>query len=724
MVAIADATPPATTISIDRGLHDATARLFERLEREVGTASSASGGPAGPLGPTDADPLAYLAAQVGRHGLRADLRRLDVRDAVWLADDRTPIVAWSRSTGAWVVIGRHGLLSARIWTSRDESDAGRLVSRSALARLLDATSDSAPIDVAVLLPERPADAATTPHAVGEDSTHGHASPVRRLIALMRPESTELWTLVVFSAITGLLYLALPLAVNAFISNLSFGTRSGPFLQGLVVLGVVLLLCLAVAAALRGLQHTVVEVVQRRIFVRLGSDLAHRIPHVDLAAMDRVHAPELVNRFLDVITVQKSASMLLLTGVNLVLSTIIGLTVLAFYHPFLLAFSIVLVTALAAIVFLLGRRALGTSITESKRKYEVVDWLEELARHPRVFKGPGGLELATTRADGLVRSYLDARRAHFRILLRQISSLLALEVVAATLLLVVGGWLVLDQQLTLGQLVASEIIVSAIVASISKLGKQFEAWYDAVAAVDKLGHLVDLPLERAGGETPPDTNAAARIVATELTHARFGGPPNFAPLDFTVESGERVAVLGARGSGTSSVLEMLVGMRRPHGGSVSIDGLDVRSWHLPSLRRRACLVRSGDLVTGTIADNIRLGRPEIGLIETQAAIELVGLGPAIRALPDGLDTPLVTGGLPLTGRQRARLLVARAIAMRPRLLLVDELLDGLDADTTEDLLDALLSPDLTCTVVLATRDPDLASRFQRTIELTPRESTVG
>ena len=184
------------------------------------------------------------------------------------------------------------------------------------------------------------------------------------------------------------------------------------------------------------------------------------------------------------------------------------------------------------------------------------------------------------------------------------------------------------------------------------------------------------------------------------------------------------MLGARGSGTSSVLEMLVGMRRPHGGSVSIDGLDVRSWHLPSLRRRACLVRSGDLVTGTIADNIRLGRPEIGLIETQAAIELVGLGPAIRALPDGLDTPLVTGGLPLTGRQRARLLVARAIAMRPRLLLVDELLDGLDANTTDDLLDALLSPDLTCTVVLATRDPNLASRFHRTIELTPRESTVG
>jgi ABC-type bacteriocin/lantibiotic exporter with double-glycine peptidase domain len=722
VVAIADATPPALTISIDRGLRDATDRLLERLHRELGTPVPAPNAPSTSPPPGDLEPLAFLAAEVDRHDLKIDLRRLSVADAVWLADDRVPIVAWSRSTGAWVVICRHGLLSARIWTSRDESDAGRLVSRSAIARLLD-TTPTDELDVAVVQSTRPAHTATTGSAAG-DGRHGHVSPVRRLIALMRPEATELWTLVVFSAITGLLYLALPLAINAFISNLSFGTRSGPFLQGLVVLGAVLLLCLAVAAALRGLQHTVAEVVQRRLFVRLGSDLAHRIPHVDLAAMDRVHAPELVNRFLDVITVQKSASMLLLTGVNLVLSTIIGLTVLAFYHPFLLAFSIVLVTALAGIVFLLGRRALGTSITESKRKYEVVDWLEELARHPRVFKGPGGLELATSRADGLIRSYLDARRSHFRILLRQISSLLALEVVAATLLLVVGGWLVLDQQLTLGQLVASEIIVSAIVASISKLGKQFEAWYDAVAAVDKLGHLVDLPLERAGGETPRDTTTAARIVAVDLTHARFGGPPNFAPLEFTIDPGERVAVLGARGSGTSSVLEMLVGLRRPHGGSVSIDGLDVRSWHLPSLRRDACLLRSGDLVTGTIAENVRLGRPEIGLVETQQAIEAVGLGAAIRALPDGLATPLVTGGLPLAGRQRARLLVARAIAMRPRLLLVDEVLDGLDADTIEELLAALHSPSLPCTVVLATRDPAIASRVDRTIELTPRESTDG
>lgn len=721
MVALTDDAAPSHPTADDRSLTIATDRLVEMLCREFTLDLSDSVGSA--IRSSAAEPLERLQAATTRTGLHVELRRMSVMDAVWLADDRVPIVTWSRPTGAWIVIQRHGLLAARVWTTRDDSDTGRLVSRSALTRLLGADRPTSLVDVAVVHPERLADAAATPGG-HERTGHRTIPPVRRLVALMRPESSELWTIAIFSAITGLLYLALPLAVNAFISNLSFGARSGPFLQGLVALAAVLFLCLAVAAALRGLQHAVAEVIQRRIFVRLGSDLAHRIPHVDLGAMDRVHAPELVNRFLDVITVQKSASMLLLTGINLVLSAIIGLTVLAFYHPFLLAFSILLVTALAGIVFVAGRGALATSIAESKHKYEVVDWLEELARHPRVFKGPGGLELASRRADDLVRGYLDARRSHFRILLRQISSLLGLEVLAATLLLVIGGWLVLDQQLTLGQLVASEIIVSAIVASISKLGKQFEAWYDAVAAVDKLGHLLDLPLERGDGETAAPTGLPARVTARGLSHARFGGRPTFEGLDLEIEPGERIAILGARGSGTSSVLEMLLGMRRPHGGTVAVDGLDVRSWHLASLRQDACLLRAGDLVTGSIAENIRLGRTDLGLADVQRALETVGLDATVRAMPDGLATELVTGGLPLTGRQRARLLVARALAMRPRLLLVDEILDGLDQRTTDDLAAALTHPDLDTTVVVATRDPDIAARFARTVELIPGGFTVG
>lgn len=661
------------------------------------------------------EPLEMLASVAPAAGLTCALQRMRVADAVWLADHRVPIVVWAPAQKRWVVLTRHGFFRARMWVSSSTDDAATSIGRHALAHMLGVQSATDLVDAAVIQPVAPAAGAATA-AAHDDHDHAEMTPVRRLLALMRPEARDLWVITVFSAITGLLYLALPLAINAFISNLSFGTRSGPFLQGLVAIAVVLFLCLAVAGALRGLQHVVAEVIQRRIFVRLGADIAHRLPRVDLEALDGVHAPELVNRFLDVVTVQKSASMLLLTGINLVLGAAIGLTVLAFYHPFLLAFSLTLLVAVGLIVAVGGRRAVATSVQESRRKYQVVDWLEEIARHPRVFKGPGGTELALTRADQMIRGYLEARSSHFRILMRQISSLLALEVLAATALLGVGGWLVLSQQLTLGQLVASEIIVSAIVASISKLGKQFEAWYDAVAAMDKLGHLVDLHLERSGGEVPHQTTEGGlRVEVRDLAYARAGRKPTFEGLSFSVEPGERVALLGSRGSGSSLVLEILLGMRPPAAGEVSVEGLPVRAWDLQALRSQACIVRSTDLIAGTVADNIRLGKTWMPVADVQRALEQVGLAGVVRQLPEGLGTQLVTGGLPLAGRHRARLLAARAVAHQPRLLLIDEMLDGHEG-TLDTLSKVLLDAPHPWTVIVATRDPRVAARCGRTVEV--------
>ena len=660
----------------------------------------------------DAEPLERLAAGASTLGLRLAHRRMRVADAVWLAEDAMPVVAWSASCGEWLAVRRHGFLRALVWRSGSPEREGRAMSRSELCRMLGATASDPLVDFAVVLPERPAESM---HDSGDHGDHGEGmTPVRRLVALMRPEAPEFWAITVFSAITGLLSLALPLAVNAFISNLSFGTRSGPFMQALVAIALVLFLCLAAAAVLRAIQHVAAEVIQRRIFVRLAADLAHRLPAIDIGRLDGVHVPELVNRFLEVVTLQKAAALLMLTGINLVLSAAIGLTVLAFYHPFLLGLAVLLLLAIAGIVFLAGRGAVPTSIEESRRKYEVVAWLEELARHPRLFKGPGGVELAVSRADDLARGYLEARRRHFRVLLRQISGLLALEVAAGTVLLGVGGWLVLNQQLTLGQLVAAEIIVSAIVAAIAKLGKQFEAWYDAVAGVDKLGHLVDLQVERQGGDVSSGQGGMA-VEVHDLAIDVPGQPPSLGDLTLRLAAGERVALLSSRGSGTSTLLEIVLGYRTPTDGMVQVDGLDVRNWSLAALRTQAVLLREGDAFAGTVADNLRLGLTGVPLARLQEAIDRVGLGEVVAALPDGLQTLLVPGGLPLTSRQRLRLLVARAIVMRPRLLLVDEMLDGLDEATTDTLCGVLADASMGWTVLLATRDPRVAARMGRVID---------
>jgi ABC-type bacteriocin/lantibiotic exporter with double-glycine peptidase domain len=342
----------------------------------------------------------------------------------------------------------------------------------------------------------------------------------------------------------------------------------------------------------------------------------------------------------------------------------------------------------------------------------------------LFKGPGGYDLASSRADDLARDYLAARRNHFRILMRQILGLLTIEVVASAALLTVGGWLVIRQQLTLGQLVAAEIILTAIVASISKLGKQFEAWYDTLAAVDKLGHLVDLQTERETGETPPLVQGPARLEAVGLAFEYEHGHPVFSNVSFTLEPGEHVALFGSQGSGSSTMLDLLHGLRVPTEGMVSIDGLDLRSWYLESLRTQAMLIRDTHIVAGTVADNVRLGRLDISIFDVNQALRLAGLLHDVLELPQGINTPLLTGGLPLSSRQRIRLLVARALAGRPRLLLLDELLDGLDKDSMEEVATLLFHPDRNWTILISTRDEAVLRRCPRVIDLDAAECHGG
>jgi len=545
---------------------------------------------------------------------------------------------------------------------------------------------------------------------------GHPPPHRRFFALLRPERADIWIILSFSVVSGILMLATPLAVDAVVNNIAFGGQKRVYLQALVILSVALFAFLALLAVIRAAQFYTMEIIQRRLFVRITADLAYRLPRTQMTALDQTLGPELVNRFFDVVTVQKSSSILLLESVNLTLATVISLAVLGFYHPFLLAFDLALVVALAGIIYIMGRGAVRTSITESYAKHAVAGWLEQVAMFPLLFKSRGASELAGQRADTLARDYLNARRAHFRILLRQVVGLLGLQAIASAALLVIGGALVLRGELTLGQLVASELIVGAIVASVAKFGKHLEAWYDAMAAVDKLGYLVDLPVEREGGETPKLSLPGARV---ELRKVRFAYDPTRPVLDdlsLTLAPGTRAAIVSATGYGASTLLDLIFGLRQPDQGMVLIDGVDLRHWDLATWRNQVAIVRGQEIVAGTITENVRLGRLEIDLDAIRRALESVGLMEAVLKFPDGLDTRLSVGGRPLSSSQRMRLVLARAIVGDRRLLLLDESLEGLDLATFQQIEEYLFKQRHPWTLLLVTRDPDLVKRCDQTIQL--------
>ena len=650
----------------------------------------------------DPDParrLEQLAVAAKACGMRGVVVRMSLADAVWQARASNPFVAVTPS-GDWVVFAGRGVFDARV--SREGGQTGwETLGRGALAQrlgLADARETTEFLVVHPELPITPLGSGGHGDGHGHGHGHGHPEPHQRFFRLLRAELPDIWAILLFSVITGILYLAVPLTVDAAVNNIAFGGQQPLFVQALLIMAVALLAFLGLLAFVRAVQHYLAEVIQRRVFVRIVADLACRLPRVTAGAMDHIHGPELVNRFFDVTTVQKSTSLLLLDGINLVLSAVIGMVVLGFYHPSLLAFDLAMLAAVVVVVFALGRRAVRSSVRESMSKYAIAGWLEELAHFPNVFKAPGGSLMALERTDHLAREYLTRRRAHFAVLMRQVCGLLVIQAIASSALLAVGGMLVLEGELTLGQLVASELIVNAVLASVAKLGKHLEAWYDALTAADKLGYLVDLEVEREGGEAPEPSSGPGRV---EVHAARFGAE---VATSFEVRPGDRVSVLASSRGGSSELLETLFGLRAPSDGHVSINGIDVRQWSLPALRQRVALVRRDEILSATIEENVRMARAEVGHDEAREALRATGLLEEVLAMPEGMSTPLLLGGRPLSRIQRLRLVLARAIAGRPGILLLDEVLDGLEPSALDALAPVLFGPQAPWTIFVISRDP--------------------
>lgn len=537
---------------------------------------------------------------------------------------------------------------------------------------------------------------------------------RRLVHLLRLEKSAFYVVLVYAVGIGVATLAAPIGVQMLVGAIAFGG----LVQPVAVLALLVLVGLGLAATLRAAQSWVVERIQQRLFVRVAGDLAIRLPRVTLRTLEEEHGPELVNRFFDVVTLQKGAAMLLLDGLFVALQVITGGALLALYHPALIAFAAVLLLAIGAILVLLGSNGAATSIAESEAKYALAAWFEEIARHPSLFRDGAGASFARERSEALTKAWVEKRKKHFKIVFRQSIAFLALQAIGTAALLGIGGFLVLRGQLTLGQLVAAELILTGVVAGFAKFGKYLETYYDLIAAVDKLGHLVDLPLEH---DAPAKVNLSRAagpveldVIGVEVTSDAVGG--RLAPTTLHIGAGEAVAVIGPSGAGKSTLFDLLVGSHSPTRGHVEIDGVPLRDVTLKTVRERVALVREPAIFEGTVLENVVVGRPGITIDQIRAALEKVGLWDEIASLPNGLGTMLPTNGTNLSSGQVRRLAIARAIVCSPACVLFDESLDELDPSIRGPLLRAVLGPDRPWTAVVATNDEHVVRECSRVVSL--------
>jgi putative ABC transport system ATP-binding protein len=551
-------------------------------------------------------------------------------------------------------------------------------------------------------------AAPPPGSAPAAPRHGpvHAAgkrPWRRLVELLNLEWADVFTLLVFALGVGLLSLVAPAAIEALVNTVAFGILLWPvFVLAMVMFGL-----LFVSASLRAMQTYVAECLQRRLFVRTALGFADRLARTSIASFDNANRADIVNRFFEVSSGQKSIATLLVEGVGIIMMTAVGLVVLGFYHPYLLTFALVLAGLVVFMLVGLGIGGVRSSIAESYAKFDVAAWLEEVARCPHTFRSGEGAALATDRADQLADDYVTARKRHFSIIWRQTLFALMLEAVGSTVLLGLGGWLVINRQLTLGQLVASELIVTLVLASLSKIGKYVEIFYDLQATLDKLGILDRLSPEPVAGEQLEMTGPL-RVVAELPGHDGMVRRLELSP-------GERVAVVGPRGK--TELLETLGLLRIPRQGLLEYDGIDAQSLDRPGTRQQIAYAGRAEVFAGTIEENVRLGREGISPSLIRRGLDLVGLSDRVARLPDGMQTLLNPDGQPLSNNEIARLAIARAMAGRPRLLLLDGMLDALATEACPELLDAIFDPEAGWTLVVVTARDDIRQRCDRVIQWT-------
>ncbi|GAB4093086.1 peptidase domain-containing ABC transporter [Flaviaesturariibacter terrae] len=519
-------------------------------------------------------------------------------------------------------------------------------------------------------------------------------PLTRIFRLLREEGRDISSVYFYAIFNGLIQLSLPVGIQAIIGFVLAGALSA----SLVVLVSLIVLAVLLVGLLQMAQMKVTEKIQQTIFVRYAYAFASRIPRLNLQGVDGYYLPELVNRFFDTVSLQKSISKLLLDLPVAVIQILFGLLLLSFYHPSFILFGILLLAVLWGILYSTGSRGLSSSLAESTHKYALAGWFEELARAVHTFKFAAS-ELPLKKADDRTTAYLAARTAHFRVLLTQYRALVAFKVLITAAMLVVGVALLLNQQINIGQFVAAEIIIVTVIASVEKIIGNLDSVYDVLTSVEKLAKLTDKPVEQPGTyDAPP---APPAIEARGLSFG-YGDQPVLRNLSFHIEAGSKTCISGPGGAGKSSLLRLLTGAYPRFGGALLIGGVPIGNYALDSLRSQMGISLLHDAVfEGTLLENLSLGRPTDAAWLAQL-MELTGLTDFLAAQPRGYDTDLDPAGRRLSEGVVHKISLVRALLQRPKLLLLEDPGRHLEEPLRRRL--AAFLQTLPATVVLTTNDP--------------------
>ena len=486
--------------------------------------------------------------------------------------------------------------------------------------------------------------------------------LKNIIFILKPEFSFYVTALLYSIGVSLLSLAIPISVQALVNSVTFGV----LIQPLVVLSLLILGFLMFSGTLNALQAYIVELFQRYFYARTSAEITLKLLGSTQADLEVKNGSKFVNKYFDIMTVQKSVSHLMSGGVSIVLQMLVGLILLAFYHPYFLIFDIILLFLLWLSWVGFWKSAIVTAVNESKAKYAVASWLEEIARLNLFFKSNTRKEFALNKADDFIKMYLSSRKEHFRHTFSQNLILLAIYSLMSASVLGLGGYLVIKGELTLGQLVAAELVVTVILSNLAKSSKYLISFYDLYAAIDKLTQFYDLPTEKV------DHHKHLDLKNENLQSLSFNNVEavehNYSfKFSYSFQKGKSYYIYSRYDSSLNVLVQLLQKVKEPKKGAISIGEYNFRDIASLHLRDIVYVIDRVSIMEGSLRDNLVLGNKDTSLSKINDALDAVKLTDFFDNLPEGLETQINSSGYPLWSSQLIRLEIARAILAKPKVI---------------------------------------------------------
>lgn len=543
--------------------------------------------------------------------------------------------------------------------------------------------------------------------------------LKRLFNLLELDKKDVSQIFFYAIFAGIVSLSLPLGIQAIVNFIQSGRVSASW----VVLVILVVIGVALVGILSLMQLRITENLQQKMFVRSSFEFASRLPKIEFKELYGHYPPELANRFFDTLTIQKGTSKLLVDFSAAILQIVFSIILLTLYHSFFMVFGLLLLGFLYVIFKFSYNEGITTSLKTSKNKYKAAGWLQEIARNNFSFRNELNYDFALEKNDGIIKNYLYSRENHFNVLKRQFGHLIIFKVIITASLLIIGGYLVLSQEMNIGQFVAAEIIILLVINSVEKIILGLETFYDVLTAVEKIGQVTDMELEE---EFTVESKSCYANISLETNDVEFRLPESnsriLKRINLKIDSGEKIIISGENGSGKTTLIRILSGLLHPTSGNFIINDDTFSKIDIKQYRSRIGSIIQGETpFEGTILENITFNDKNIDTETLKWALDAVQLTDYIKTLPKGLDTKIFPEGKELSSSNAQKILLARSIVHKPNILFYEEPTDKMDIKVANEIIDFILSGKNKWTVIVVSQNPHWSTKCTR--EITMQKGTV-